>query len=177
MELQDFAREMCKEAGIIKSVSKALFRKGLKGSRAARIGKRVKNFAARSTVGRRGMVGSGVRGAAKDFATNPVSAVKKSWGQMGRGEKVFNVGFGGLAAHDATGKLEKGETRLGRIGSAVGSTAGYMVTPFKRVGMLGNILAGDIVGGTVGRKAGRAASKITGVGGKSKAKSFEDKFK
>ena len=96
---------------------------------------------------------------------------------MSGDEKALAGGLGVLSAQDAAGKLEPGETRLGRIGSNVGMMAGLLATPYKKVGILGNILASDIIGGTAGRKAGRLASKVTGVGGAAKPGSMEQKFR
>jgi len=193
IDLSAFAKDMVKEAGLISGVGKAILGKIHKGKRLARIGKRIKNSALRTTVGKKGvfspgaagragahvkdsfvgpkgMFGKNVRAIGKGMVTRPYTTMKRGFNRMGGGEKALAGISGTISAQDAVGELNPGETRAGRIGSNLGFMAGLMATPVRRVGMLGNILAADLIGSTVGRQAGRLASKVTGVGGANKVK-------
>jgi len=177
MKLSEFARERIKTAGV-SAIAKTLFKKGLTwGERLARAKKRTKLWLGRSTIGTRGMVGKGVGEAGKGMLTSPIKTMKRGFKEMRGDEKAFAGGLGVLSAQDAVGKLEPGETRAGRVGSNLGMMAGLLATPYKKVGILGNILASDIIGGGLGRQAGRLTSKITGIGGAAKPGSMEYKFR
>jgi len=159
--LATFARSLLGRPALHQATSAA--RRGI-----ASAGRGAKKTLGEWFAGPRGMFGKGVREAGRGMVTKPIQTMKKGFGEMTGGEKALMGGLGVLSAQEAAGKLEPGETRLGRIGANVGQMAGYLATPYKRVGMLGNILVGDVLGRAVGRQAGKLTSKITGVGGVAK---------
>jgi len=172
-DLQEYTREFIKEAGFFGSVAKSLFSKGKS------LGYGAAKYTGNAIFGAKGMVGSGTRKALKGLATSPRKTIKEGFKNMSGTEKVFMGTMGSEGIRDSAGELRPGETRLGRIGSNVGTMAGYLATPIKSVGLLGNMFAGDLVGGTVGQQAGRLASKGVGVASRAMkpAKSMESKFR
>jgi hypothetical protein len=146
------------------------------------LGKRIRSF----FFSPRAMLGKHIREAGKQFVKSPGKAVKAGLAQMRpkKGEIPWEPLFmGALTAEtlrDMGGKLGPGETRAGRIGSGLGALTGYAITPVKKVGILGNILAGDIIGAGAGRLAGRGTAALAGAGermGKSLAQKLQEKGK
>lgn len=139
-----------------------------------RIGEYIKG----TVAGERGMFGKGTREAVKGLVKKPWQTIKGGAKEMDTTEKLIMGGLTAEAIRGAGGKLTPGETRLGRVGSEAGRMAGYFATPYKRVGVLGNILVGDILGFEVGRLAGKGLTKATQVGkkaGKTLAQKLQEK--
>ena len=194
MNIQNFTRELIKEAGVasfaktlgggISDFARKNFRntaraasgakdyllgggsKAVKSGSKGPIGKRIKDYLHSATLGEKGAVGKNVRQAGKDLVKHPWKTIKKGWNEMDNTEKFVMPILSYDASKDALGKLKPGETRLVRMGEHAGRLAGYYATPFKRVGMLGNIMLGDVIGATAGRYAGKGISKLKNVGEK-----------